>query len=190
MPVESTKSTEKRVKNTRNNNFAKFYQKGSRGDPFFDGGVWYGDGAGEPNGAWPGKACTDLGNGLCKFTFDTTIGQPSEWGIIFNYGALQTDDFVAENRKIYNMSGIKGEVEVEEDNKETVSVEDVEDTDIIEVYSIDRVIFVNNTNGKQITVRSIDGRVVYSGNDIIIPMANVGIYIVSVEGQTVKIYVQ
>lgn len=153
--------------------------------------VWYSDGAGEPNGAWPGKACTDIGNGLCKFTFDTTIGQPSEWGIIFNYGSLQTDDFVAENRKIYNMSGVKGEADVEEDNDndDTVSVEDVEDTDNIEVYANDRVIFVNNTNGKQIIVRSLDGKIVASGTETIIPVDNAGIYLVSVEATTLKVMV-
>ena len=160
--------------------------------------VWYGDGAGEPNGAWPGKACTDLDNGLCKFTFDTTIGQPSEWGLIFNYGGLQTDDFVAENRKIYNMSGVKGEADVEEDNDndndndndDTVSVEDVEDTDNIEVYANNRVIFVNNTNGKQIIVRSLDGKIVASGTETIIPVDNAGIYLVSVEATTLKVMVK
>lgn len=154
--------------------------------------VWYGDGAGEPNGAWPGKACTDIGNGLCKFTFDTTIGQPSEWGLIFNYGGLQTDDFVAENRKIYNMSGVKGEADVEDDNDDsgTVSVEDVEDTDNIEVYTNDRVIFVNNTNGKQIIVRSLDGKTVASGTETIIPVDNAGIYLVSVEATTLKVMVK
>ena len=152
--------------------------------------VWYGDGAGEPNGAWPGKACTDIGNGLCKFTFDTTIGQPSEWGIIFNYGGLQTDDFVAENRKIYNMSGVKGEVDVEEDNDDTVSVEDVEDTDNIEVYAMDRIIFVSNAGGKQIIVRSLDGKTVASGTETIIPVDNAGIYLVSVEATTLKVMVK
>ena len=158
--------------------------------------VWYGDGAGEPNGAWPGKACTDLDNGLCKFTFDTTIGQPSKWGLIFNYGGLQTDDFVAENRKIYNMSGVKGEADVEEDNDndndndDTVSVEDVEDTDNIEVYANNRVIFVNNTNGKQIIVRSLDGKIVASGTETIIPVDNAGIYLVSVEATTLKVMVK
>ncbi|MBQ1176833.1 MAG: starch-binding protein, partial [Paludibacteraceae bacterium] len=146
--------------------------------------VWYGDGAGEPNGAWPGKACTDLGNGLCKFTFDTTIGQPSEWGIIFNYGSLQTDDFVAENRKIYSMSGVKGEANVEDDNDDsgTVSVEDVEDTDNIEVYAMERTIFVINTEDRMITVRSLDGRVLYNGTNPIIPVQSAGIYLVSIEG--------
>ena len=154
--------------------------------------VWYGDGAGEPNGAWPGKACTDLGNGLCKFTFDTTIGQPSEWGIIFNYGSLQTDDFVAENRKIYSMSGVKGEANVEDDNDDsgTVSVEDVEDTDNIEVYAMERTIFVINTEDRMITVRSLDGRVLYNGTNPIIPVQSAGIYLVSIEGATLKVMVQ
>ena len=154
--------------------------------------VWYGDGAGEPNGAWPGKACTDLGNGLCKFTFDTTIGQPSEWGIIFNYGSSQTDDFVAENRKIYSMSGVKGEANVEDDNDDsgTVSVEDVEDTDNIEVYAMERTIFVINTEDRMITVRSLDGRVLYNGTNPIIPVQSAGIYLVSIEGATLKVMVQ
>lgn len=154
--------------------------------------VWYGDGAGEPNGAWPGKACTDLGNGLCKFTFDTTIGQPSEWGIIFNCGGSQTDDFVAENRKIYNMSGVKGEANVEDDNDDsgTVSVEDVEDTDNIEVYAIDRTIFVSNADGKNILVRSLDCKTIANGTATIIPVSAAGIYLVSVEATTVKVMVK
>jgi len=104
---------------------------------------------------------------------------------------LQTDDFVAENRKIYNMSGVKGEADVEEDNDndDTVSVEDVEDTDNIEVYANDRVIFVNNTNGKQIIVRSLDGKIVASGTETIIPVDNAGIYLVSVEATTLKVMV-
>ena len=154
--------------------------------------VWYGDGAGEPNGAWPGKPCEDLGNGLCKFTFDSTIGEPSEWGIIFNYGGLQTDDFVAENRKIYNMSGVKGEADVEDDNDDsgTVSVEDVEDTDNIEVYAMDRIIFVSNADGKHILVRSLDGKIIANGTATIIPVNNAGIYIVSVEATTLKVMVK
>ena len=154
--------------------------------------VWYGDGAGEPNGPWPGKPCEDLGNGLCKFTFDSTIGEPSEWGIIFNYGGLQTDDFVAENRKIYNMSGVKGEADVEDDNDDsgTVSVEDVEDTDNIEVYAIDRTIFVSNADGKHILVRSLDGKIIANGTATIIPVNNAGIYIVSVEATTLKVMVK
>ena len=154
--------------------------------------VWYGDGAGEPNGPWPGKPCEDLGNGLCKFTFDSTIGEPSEWGIIFNYGGLQTDDFVAENRKIYNMSGVKGEADVEDDNDDsgTVSVEDVEDTDNIEVYAMDRIIFVSNADGKHILVRSLDGKIIANGTATIIPVNNAGIYIVSVEATTLKVMVK
>ena len=258
--------------------------------------VWYGDGAGEPNGAWPGKPCTDIGNGMCKFTFDQTIGQPSEWGLIFNYGGLQTDDFVAINKKIYNFNGVAGEAGDDEGtgsdeptvtppsvtpdeqavffkkpsdwndniycyvwynnngniepcgawpggkcdnlgdgmfkytftsgtigqpgewglifnngkdsgrqtgnfvavNKKiydlsgeigTVPVEDVEGT-ALDVYAIDRTIFVSNAGGKNILVRSLDGKTIANGTETIIPVSAAGIYLVSVEGTTVKVMVK
>ena len=90
------------------------------------------------------------------------------------------------------MSGVKGEANVEDDNDDsgTVSVEDVEDTDNIEVYAMERTIFVINTEDRMITVRSLDGRVLYNGTNPIIPVHSAGIYLVSIEGATLKVMVQ
>jgi hypothetical protein len=41
-----------------------------------------------------------------------------------------------------------------------------------------------------VTVRSLDGRVIYSGIDTVIPVTNAGIYLVTVEDATLKIMVK
>ena len=71
----------------------------------------------------------------------------------------------------------------------TVGVEDVF-AQGVEVYSYARVIYVDNAEGKTITVRSLDGRVVYSGVDTAIAVNNAGIYLVTVEDATLKIMVK
>ena len=145
--------------------------------------VWYKDANGthvDECGAWPGSACESVGNNIYKYCFDKTIGQPTEWGLIFNNGAgTQTGDFVAKNATMYDFNG----------NTTTVDVEDVF-AQGVEVYSYARVIYVDNAEGKTITVRSLDGRVVYSGVDTAIAVNNAGIYLVTVEDATLKIMVK
>ena len=145
--------------------------------------VWYKDANGthvDECGAWPGSACESVGNNIYKYCFDKTIGQPTEWGLIFNNGAgTQTGDFVAKNATMYDFNG----------NTTTVDVEDVF-AQGVEVYSYARVIYVDNAEGKTITVRSLDGRVVYSGTNDAILVNNAGIYLVTVEGATLKIMVK
>ena len=145
--------------------------------------VWYKDANGthvDECGAWPGSACESVGNNIYKYCFDKTIGQPTEWGLIFNNGAgVQTGDLVAKNATMYDFNG----------NTTPVDVEDVF-AQGVEVYSYARVIYVDNAEGKTITVRSLDGRVVYSGVDTAIAVNNAGIYLVTVEGATLKIMVK
>lgn len=145
--------------------------------------VWYNDENGthvDECGAWPGSACESVGNNIYKYCFDKTIGQPTEWGLIFNNGSgTQTEDLVAKNATMYDFNG----------NTTTVDVEDVF-AQGVEVYSYARVIYVDNAEGKTITVRSLDGRVVYSGVDTAIAVNNAGIYLVTVEDATLKIMVK
>jgi hypothetical protein len=146
--------------------------------------VWYNNNGNiEPCGAWPGGLCEKLGNGMFKYTFTSgAIGTPSEWGLIFNNGkdsGKQTKDFVAVNKKMYDITGEIG----------IVPVEEVEAT-ALDVYAIERTIFVTNTEDRMITVRSLDGRVLYNGTNPIIPVHSAGIYLVSIEGATLKVMVQ
>lgn len=148
--------------------------------------VWYGAGDSDANricGEWPGKPCEDLGNGIFKYTFDKTIGQPEQWNIIFNNGTggtgNQTADLVCENATLYQMDG----------STSTVGVEDVYAIGV-EVYAYNRTIYVENAEGRVVTVRSLDGRVIYSGIDTVIPVTNAGIYLVTVEDATLKIMVK
>ena len=145
--------------------------------------VWYKDANGthvDECGAWPGSACESVGNNIYKYCFDKTIGQPTEWGLIFNNGAgAQTGDFVAKNATMYDFDG----------NTTTVDVEDVYALNV-DVYAYNRVIYVDNAEGRVITVRSLDGRVIYSGIDTMIPVNNAGIYLVTVEDATLKIMVK
>ena len=145
--------------------------------------VWYKDANGthvDECGKWPGSACESVGNNIYKYCFDKTIGQPTEWGLIFNNGSgTQTGDLVAKNATMYDFNG----------NTTPVDVEDVF-AQGVEVYSYARVIYVDNAEGKTITVRSLDGRVVYSGVDAAIAVNNAGIYLVTVEDATLKIMVK
>ncbi len=148
--------------------------------------VWYGAGESDAekiNGAWPGKACENMGNGIFKFCFDQTIGQPSDWNVIFNNGnggaGNQTEDLICKNAQLYQMDG----------SFTTVGIEDIFAQDV-DVYAYERTIFVTNTADRMITVRSLDGRVLYNGTNTIIPVQSAGIYLVSIEGATLKVMVQ
>lgn len=153
--------------------------------------VWFGAGDSDDNricGEWPGKPCENLGNGYFKYSFDKTIGDPEQWNIIFNdgqggtKGVNQTEDLICKNATIYQMDGSTS-------SAPTVDVEDVYALGV-EVYAYNRVIYVNNAEGRVITVRSLDGRVIYSGIDTMIPVNNAGIYLVTVEDSTLKIMVK
>lgn len=153
--------------------------------------VWFGAGDSDDNricGEWPGKPCENLGNGYFKYSFDKTIGDPEQWNIIFNdgqggtKGVNQTEDLICKNATIYQMDGSTS-------SAPTVDVEDVYALGV-EVYAYNRVIYVDNAEGRVITVRSLDGRVIYSGIDTMIPVNNAGIYLVTVEDSTLKIMVK
>ena len=153
--------------------------------------VWFGAGDSDDNricGEWPGKPCENLGNGYFKYSFDKTIGDPEQWNIIFNdgqggtKGVNQTEDLICKNATIYQMDGSTS-------SAPTVDVEDVYVLGV-EVYAYNRVIYVDNAEGRVITVRSLDGRVIYSGIDTMIPVNNAGIYLVTVEDSTLKIMVK
>ena len=153
--------------------------------------VWFGAGDSDDNricGAWPGKPCENLGNGYFKYSFDKTIGDPEQWNIIFNdgqggtKGVNQTEDLICKNATIYQMDGSTS-------SAPTVGVEDVYALGV-EVYAYNRTIYVENAEGRVVTVRSLDGRVIYSGIDTVIPVTNAGIYSVTVEDATLKIMVK
>lgn len=153
--------------------------------------VWFGAGDSDDNricGEWPGKPCENLGNGYFKYSFDKTVGDPEQWNIIFNdgqggtKGVNQTEDLICKNATIYQMDGSTS-------SAPTVGVEDVYALGV-EVYAYNRVIYVDNAEGRVITVRSLDGRVIYSGIDTMIPVNNAGIYLVTVEDATLKIMVK
>ena len=153
--------------------------------------VWFGAGDSDANricGEWPGKPCENLGNGYFKYSFDKTIGDPEQWNIIFNdgqggtKGVNQTEDLICKNATIYQMDGSTS-------SAPTVDVEDVYALGV-EVYAYNRVIYVDNAEDRVITVRSLDGRVIYSGIDTMIPVNNAGIYLVTVEDSTLKIMVK
>ena len=134
-------------------------------------------------GEWPGTTCESLGGNIFKYSFDKTIGDPVQWNVIFNNGSggtgNQTADLVCENAKLYKMDGSSVPVGVEDALAEE-----------IDVYSYERVIFVMNAEGREVAVRSLDGRVIYSGVNSAIPVANAGIYLVTVEDTTLKIMVK
>jgi glycosidase len=135
-------------------------------------------------GTWPGTTCESIGGNIFKYSFDKTIGDPVKWNVIFNngnsgVGTNQTEDLVCENAKMYKMDG----------SSVTVGVEDAL-AEEIDVYSYDRIIFVMNAEGREVAVRSLDGRVIYSGVNNAIPVANAGIYLVTVEDTTLKIMVK
>ena len=151
--------------------------------------VWYGSGDSDANricGEWPGKPCESLGDGVFKYTFDKTIGDPEQWNIIFNNGSggtgNQTADLVCKNATLYQMDGSTSSVPV-------VGIEDVEALNV-DVYANNRVIYVENAEGRVVTVRGLDGRVIYSGIETVIPVTNAGIYLVTVEDATLKIMVK
>ena len=153
--------------------------------------VWFGAGDSDDNricGEWPGKPCENLGNGYFKYSFDKTIGDPEQWNIIFNdgqggtKGVNQTEDLICKNATIYQMDGSTS-------SAPTVGVEDVYALNV-DVYAYNRVIYVDNAEGREITVRSLDGRVIYSGTNTAISVANAGIYLVTVEDATLKIMVK
>lgn len=153
--------------------------------------VWFGAGDSDDNricGEWPGKPCENLGNGYFKYSFDKTVGDPEQWNIIFNdgqggtKGVNQTEDLICKNATIYQMDGSTS-------SAPTVDVEDVYALGV-EVYAYNRVIYVDNAEGRVITVRSLDGRVIYSGIDTMILVNNAGIYLVTVEDSTLKIMVK
>ena len=153
--------------------------------------VWFGAGDSDDNricGEWPGKPCENLGNGYFKYSFDKTIGDPEQWNIIFNdgqggtKGVNQTEDLICKNATIYQMDGSTS-------SAPTVDVEDVYALNV-DVYAYNRVIYVDNAEGRVITVRSLDGRVIYSGIDTMLPVNNAGIYLVTVEDATLKIMVK
>ena len=153
--------------------------------------VWFGAGDSDDNricGEWPGKPCENLGYGYFKYSFDKTIGDPEQWNIIFNdgqggtKGVNQTEDLICKNATIYQMDGSTS-------SAPTVGVEDVYALNV-DVYAYNRVIYVDNAEGREITVRSLDGRVIYSGTNTAISVANAGIYLVTVEDATLKIMVK
>jgi hypothetical protein len=149
--------------------------------------VWYGAGDSDENkicGNWPGKPCESIGGGIYKYCFDKTIGQPEAWNVIFTdgnggtKGVNQTNDLPCTNATMYKLDG----------STVTVGVEDVME-DNIDVYAYDRIIFVMNVEGRSITVRSLDGRMLYAGNNSVIPVRNAGIYLVTVGNTTLKVMV-
>lgn len=165
-----------------------FFEKPSHWESVFCY-VWYKGTDGitlEECGQWPGKACQAIGDDVYKYTFNNTIGQPSEWGLIFNNGSggdgNQTANLVAKNSTKYKYDGSSTIV---------VGIEDVEEEVVsFQIYTYERTIFVMTANETEITVRGIDGRIYYQGVNSIIPMQQAGIYLVTVNGQTVKVMVK
>ena len=151
--------------------------------------VWYKNAEGitieECNG-WPGKACQGIGNNIYKYTFNQTIGNPSEWNVIFSNGSSgpgnQTDDFICKNATLYQYDGSTTKV--------PVGIEEVEEPVSFDIYTFERQIFVSTSEETEITVRTIDGRVWYQGIKNIIPVKQAGVYLVTVDGQTVKVMVK
>ncbi len=145
-------------------------------------------------GAWPGKKMTNLGNGNYKITLN---GDISGNNFIFNDGGNQTNNL--SNLKMsamYDKNGKEIKVIPEGECKvpEQVDIEEVLEQGV-EVYSYGRVIYVENAEGKTITIRSLDGRILYSRMSmdevsVAIPVNNAGIYLVTIEDATMKIMVQ
>lgn len=153
--------------------------------------VWYKDASGntvEECGKWPGTACQGIGDGVYKHCFNNTIGQPSEWNIIFNNGASgegnQTSDLICKNGHKYKVDGSSTEVP----STPPTDIEEAEEEDIV-IYTYERNIFVAHDGSLEVTVYGIDGRIVYKGYALTIPVENGGIYIVTVNGQAVKVLV-
>ena len=153
--------------------------------------VWYKDASGntiEECNKWPGSICQRLENGQYKYCFSNVIGQPSEWGLIFNNGTSgqgnQTDNLVAIKNYLYKVDGSSEELPSED----PTDIDEQESEKLI-IYTYERNIFVAHDGSKEVIVRSIDGRVVYAGYDLTIPMSSRGVYLVSVNGETVKLYV-
>jgi hypothetical protein len=108
--------------------------------------------------------------------------------LIFNNGTSgqgnQTDNLVAIKNYLYKVDGSSEELPSED----PTDIDEQEFEKMI-IYTYERNIFVAHDGSKEVVVRSIDGRVVYSGYDLTIPMSSRGIYLVSVDGETVKLYV-
>ncbi len=146
--------------------------------------VWYNDANGnnvEECGKWPGSPCDLKEGNVYKYCFDKTIGKPNQWGLIFhNNVGNQTGNLVAKASTMYDFNGNETPV---------VGIEDVEALNV-DVYSYNRVIYVQNAEGRIITVRGLDGCVIYSGIDTAIAVNNAGVYLVTVEDSTLKIMVK
>jgi hypothetical protein len=152
--------------------------------------IWYKDADGntiEECGSWPGKACQGIGDGVFKMSFNNVIGSPSEWGLVFNNGTSgqgnQTDNLVAKNNYLYKMDGASAPVVPPTD------IDEVEDEDII-IYVYERNIFVAHDGSLEVAVYGIDGRIVYKGYAMAIPVEKGGVYIVTVNGKAVKVLVR
>jgi glycosidase len=150
--------------------------------------TWYGEGV-TMSGEWPGSPCESIGDGIFRYCYDKTIDQPADWKVIFSNGAGnvvgvdQTIDLDCINGKLYDIDGNMSEY------IPPVSIEDVEALNV-DVYAYNRVIYVDNAEDREITVRSLDGRIIYSGANTAISVANAGIYLVTVEDATLKIMVK
>ena len=145
-------------------------------------------------GAWPGKKMTNLGNGNYKITLN---GDISGNNFIFNDGGNQTGNLPnLKMSAMYDKNGKEIKVIPEGECKvpEQVDIEEVLEQGV-EVYSYGRIIYVENAEGKTITIRSLDGRILYSRMSmdevsVAIPVNNAGIYLVTIEDATLKIMVQ
>ena len=175
--------------------FAIFFQKPSDWDSSIHCYIWK-DGVGEAVGGWPGTPMTNLGNGNYKLTLKEDL---TGYNFIFNVGsdAKKTGDLKGlKMSAMYNTSGsvVKMVAEGECKVPEQVDIEEVLEQGV-EVYSYGRVIYVENAEGKTITIRSLDGRILYSRMSmdevsVAIPVNNAGIYLVTIEDATMKIMVQ
>ena len=175
--------------------FAIFFQKPSDWDGSIHCYIWK-DGVGEAVGGWPGTPMTNLGNGNYKLTLKEDL---TGYNFIFNVGsdAKKTGDLKGlKMSAMYNTSGsvVKMVAEGECKVPEQVDIEEVLEQGV-EVYSYGRVIYVENAEGKTITIRSLDGRILYSRMSmdevsVAIPVNNAGIYLVTIEDATMKIMVQ
>lgn len=166
-----------------------FFKKPSSWGSQVNAYVYYKNGSTvEVNGAWPGKNMTSLGNGVYSYLFtEGTIGSPSEWYIIFNSSGKQTagdPGFICKNGAYYTFDGEDHIVPIT-----TVGINNVSENSP-RVYVSNMNIHIENADDQNIMIATIDGRILYSGKQTIIPVSSNGIYIVKIGEVTTKVFVK
>lgn len=85
--------------------YAVFFENTQNWGGVINAWVWNG-GNNYTGGTWPGQACTYLGKGIWKWSYNGADAIPEGGGVIFNNGNSQTEDFTFTNGGYYDANGL------------------------------------------------------------------------------------